>query len=98
MICYSQNGHYRRTVADNYVAQAGEVLFDHYPEVDALKEAFPHYDKETDNQRILAAISELERQQTPRRIREATLDIDGGQTWLTTLEASIKALRDQLEE
>ena len=39
-------------------------------------------------------IVELEAQQTPRRIREAVLGVDGG--WLAGIEAQIEALRSQL--
>lgn len=40
-------------------------------------------------------ISALESQQTPRRIREAAIGIDGG--WLKNLDAQIAALRKQLK-
>ncbi len=43
---------------------------------------------------IKQAIVALESQQTPRRIREATLGIDNG--WLAGIEAQIEALRAQL--
>ena len=43
---------------------------------------------------IKQQILELESQQTPRRIREAVLGVDGG--WLAGIEAQIEALRSQL--
>lgn len=43
---------------------------------------------------IKAQIAALETQQTPRRVREASLGTDGG--WLACLEAQIEDLRAQL--
>lgn len=43
---------------------------------------------------VLQQILALESQQTPRRIREAVLGVDGG--WLANLDAQIAALRAQL--
>lgn len=43
---------------------------------------------------IKRQIVALESQQTPRRIREATLGIDNG--WLAGIESQIETLRDQL--
>ncbi len=53
-------------------------------------------EKQTEIQRreIIENIENLESQQTARRIREATLEIDGG--WLDDLESQISALRNQL--
>lgn len=48
----------------------------------------------TSDDLIKQAIVALESQQTPRRIREATLEIDNG--WLAGIEAQIEALRAQL--
>lgn len=44
---------------------------------------------------ILAQIQDLEAQQTPRRIREATLTSEG-KLWLDNAEAQISTLRTQL--
>ena len=44
---------------------------------------------------VLAQITALEAQQTPRRIREAALT-DEGRAWLEALDAQIAALRPQL--
>lgn len=46
------------------------------------------------NDLILAQIKSLEAQQTPRRIREAVLAVDGG--WLADLNTQIADLRAQL--
>lgn len=43
---------------------------------------------------IRTQITELEMQQTPRRMREAALGIDGG--WLASLDEQIQVLRAQL--
>lgn len=43
---------------------------------------------------ILAEIAALEVQQTPRRIREAVLGLDGG--WLSSIGSEIETLREQL--
>lgn len=46
------------------------------------------------NEIIIGQISALERQQTPRRLRECSLGTDGG--WLANIDAQISALRNQL--
>lgn len=43
---------------------------------------------------ILAQIAELEASMTPRRLREAVLNIDSG--WLRQLNTEIQMLREQL--
>ena len=45
---------------------------------------------------ILAQIVALESQQTPRMLREAALDINGGKTRLAEINTQIDALRAQL--
>ena len=45
---------------------------------------------------ILAQITALESQQTPRMLREAALDINGGKELLAGINAQIEALRAQL--
>ena len=45
---------------------------------------------------ILAQIVALESQQTPRMLREAALDINGGKELLAGINAQIEALRAQL--
>ena len=45
---------------------------------------------------ILAQITALESQQTPRMLREAALDINGGKELLAGINAQIEALRTQL--
>ena len=45
---------------------------------------------------ILAQITALESQQTPRMLREAALDINGGKELLVGINAQIEALRVQL--
>lgn len=45
---------------------------------------------------ILAQITALESQQTPRMLREAALDINGGKELLAGINAQIDALRAQL--
>ena len=45
---------------------------------------------------ILAQITALESQQTPRMLREAALDINGGKGLLAGINAQIEALRAQL--
>ena len=45
---------------------------------------------------ILAQITALESQQTPRMLREAALDINGGKELLAGINAQIEALRVQL--
>ena len=45
---------------------------------------------------ILAQIIALESQQTPRMLREAALDINGGKELLAGINAQIEALRAQL--
>ena len=47
MICYNNNGFSYRAVNDNYVAQAGEVLFSNYATVDQLNVAFSAYNSGT---------------------------------------------------
>lgn len=46
------------------------------------------------NRHFYEQIRVLEEQQTPRRLREAVLGIDGG--WLENLEKQIKEIRDRL--
>lgn len=48
----------------------------------------------SEREALLAQIVDMEAQQTPRRVREAALGIDGG--WLADLEAQIATLRAQL--
>jgi len=52
-------------------------------------------DPPTADEEIKRQILVLESQQTPRRIREALLGVDGG--WLAGVESQIEALRAQLE-
>lgn len=61
---------------------------------ETFQEQQPAYYAPSNNDKIKQQIVELESQQTERRIREATLGIDGG--WLKNLNDQILALRAQL--
>ena len=56
----------------------------------------PDYVERTKRANILAQIVALESQQTPRMLREAALDINGGKELLAEINTQIDALRAQL--
>jgi hypothetical protein len=52
---------------------------------------------EIERERILFQMAEIERQITPRRLREAILT-DGGRAWLMNWEMELQELRNELKE
>jgi len=103
MYCYSNDGTSMRTVPDNYTTQTGEVLFTDIPQSSDLSSSFPNYtvslasvNKERSNAPILAQITLLEAQQA-RAVREVLCGMTASQTYLTTLNTQITALRGQLQ-
>ena len=54
------------------------------------------YAEEIKRDLLLAQITAIESQQTPRMLREAALDINGGKELLAGINAQIEALRAQL--
>ena len=63
-------------------------------EVAALQALWASSASQQPRMTILAQISNLEAEITPRRMREAVLGVDGG--WLASKEAEIQVLRGQL--
>ncbi len=94
-ICYSNNGMSIRYVPGDYVAQAGEVLFNNTPTSEQLENAFAGYEDEVFNTDIKRQIAELENSITARRRDEAILGEDGG--WLAGVRGVISDLREQLK-
>lgn len=92
--CYSNNGISMRMVPCGYKAKSGESLFADQATPEQLAEAFPNYGAEKRKIDALIEIADLEKQQTPRRIREAALGVDNG--WLDKLNLRLTELRRQL--
>jgi hypothetical protein len=107
MYCYSNNGLSMRAVEALYAAQAGEVLFQTIPTDAELQAAFSSYASAHAVVNIREQIAAIERQITPRLMREAFLGVtsvisDGpyhGQTAaqaVASAQGAITALRAQL--
>lgn len=95
MFAYSNNGLSFRAVEDDYIAKDGEVLFPDLATSIQLSQVFPQYSDIKRRADIIAQIAEIEKTVTQRRMREATLDIDGG--WLANIEDQIDVLREELK-
>lgn len=94
MYIASNDGITIRWCEQDYQPVSGEVEFDEYPTAEQLNKAFSGHEDAANNEDIKKQIIALESQQTPRRIREAIAEIDGG--WMEKLEDQIAALRAQL--
>lgn len=97
MRCYFNNGFSYRSVGADYVPDADEAVFSEFDEVTEamLAEAFPQYVTIKRREETLQEIALLEAQQTPRRIREASLN-EEGRLWLENLNIRINTLRKSL--
>lgn len=97
MRCYFNNGFSYRSVGSEYIPASDEAVFSEFTEVTEtmLAEAFPQYLAKKHREELLLEIVALESQQTPRRLREASLTEEGHQ-WLENLEQQITALRAQI--
>ena len=97
MRAYSNNGLASRPVDDDYVAQAGEILLDHYPpepgEIPSYDAALAAEVKAQTRAETITKIQALESTQ-PRAIREAVLT--GDKTRLQAIEDQIAELRTKL--
>ncbi|MDR2506477.1 MAG: hypothetical protein LBD67_00540 [Candidatus Accumulibacter sp.] len=62
-----------------------------------LEPAVEKTEDEIEQERILFQMSEIERQITPRRLREAILT-DEGREWLMSWEMELRELRNELKE
>jgi len=93
--CYSNNGLTMRAVDEDYQASEGEVVFEEYPTPEQLSASFPEYDIEAVKEQTKRQIFELEKQVTPRRLREAALT-EEGKTWLADIDQQIADLRASL--
>lgn len=92
--CYSNNGMSMRMVPHDYAVVSGEILFDSQPTSQQLTAAFTGYANAKRKSDIVDEITQLENSQTPRRMREAALGVDGG--WMDALNSQIALLRQEL--
>ena len=77
MFCYSNNGFSMKAVENNYVAQAGEVLFSDYATIDQLTSAFSGYVATKQQQSLDALDAEYDPQFDALTLAWATASMAG---------------------